>query len=122
MILYHGINKLNLESIEQNGLRPSGLGIVYLSPKPREAFKFGGGELLLEVETGDLKLTAFEDCCDWEVLCWGHIKPSNIKQIYFCDDCNQIFDDNIEFLSHAHSDKECDNLIIHEKSNLFPII
>ena len=117
MKLYHGTHRINLESIEQNGLRPSRIGIVYLSPKPKAAYHFGDDEILLEVETGDIKLTAFEDCSDWEVLCWGYISPENIKQIYFCDICEQIFKDNVEYLSHLHQDIECDNLIIHEKSN-----
>ena len=38
------------------------------------------GDTMLEVETGDLKLTAFDDCRDWEVLCWGEIPASSIKK------------------------------------------
>jgi RNA:NAD 2'-phosphotransferase (TPT1/KptA family) len=77
MILYHYTKKENLESILLNGLRPSELGIVYLTPSPEKLKGFG--DILLEVETGDLKLTCFEDCEDWEVLCWGSIGPEQIK-------------------------------------------
>ena len=77
MILYHWIKKENLESILDTGLRPSGFGIVYLTPR----HEFWHGEVCLEVETGALKLTAFEDCRSWEVLCWGHIPPENIRAL-----------------------------------------
>lgn len=75
MKLYHWTKAENLESILREGLRPSGLGIVYLTPKPENWH----GEVCLEVETGDLRTTAFEDARSWEVLCWGHIPPENIK-------------------------------------------
>lgn len=80
MILYHGTYKKHLVSILKKGLFPSKIGIVYLSPT-KEVIDFfeGDFDVLLEVETGDLKLTAFEDCEEWEVLCWGHIPPKNIK-------------------------------------------
>jgi len=83
MILYHWTKKENLENILNTGLRPNRMGIVYLAPEP-EAWKTREqgeeqGEVCLEVETGDLKLTAFEDCEEWEVFCWGHISPENIK-------------------------------------------
>jgi len=82
MKLYHWTRKENLESILREGLRPSGLGIVYLTPRPEcwKTRKQGQeqGEVCLEVETGDLRLSAFEDCKEWEVLCWGHILPENI--------------------------------------------
>lgn len=59
----------------KNGLLPNRLGIVYLSP-----VRYLESDLItLEVETGDNKLTAFDDCKDWEVLCWGKIPPQNIK-------------------------------------------
>ena len=61
---------------------PNGLGIVYLSPQNNLGF----GDITLEVETGDNKLTAFDDCKKWEVLCWGKIEPFNIR----------IYDDNPE--------------------------
>ena len=79
MKLFHGTKERNLSSVLQVGLFPSRIGIVYLSPKKDEAFKFGGSEILLEVETGNNRLTAFDDCKEWEVLCWGHIPPENIK-------------------------------------------
>ena len=61
----------------KEGLKPNGIGIVYLSPRK----DLGFGDVTLEVETGNNKLTAFDDCKEWEVLCWGKIKPSNIKEI-----------------------------------------
>ena len=57
------------------GLVPNGIGIVYLSPKSDLNF----GNITLEVETENTKLTAFDDCRDWEVLCWGSIEPENIR-------------------------------------------
>lgn len=75
MILYHATGPENVESILCEGLRPNGMGIVYLSPMPMTCF----GSEVLEVETGNLRLTAFDDCKDWEVLCWGHVPPENIK-------------------------------------------
>ncbi len=54
---------------------PNIIGIVYLSPYLQKDY----GEIVLEVETGNNKLTAFEDCREWEVLCWGKILPENIK-------------------------------------------
>ncbi len=77
MKLYHQTSKKNLKSILQNGLIPNGMGIVYLSP----LLGLGFGKITLEVETGNNKLTAFEDCSDWEVLCWGGIAPENIKML-----------------------------------------
>jgi hypothetical protein len=53
------------------------MGIVYLTPDP-EKLK-GSGDVLLEVETEGLKLTCFEDCADWEVLCWGRIPSDRIR-------------------------------------------
>ena len=39
------------------------------------------GSVVLEVETGDLRLTAFEGCEEWEVLCWTKdgIPPGHIR-------------------------------------------
>lgn len=79
MRLYHSTPKENIPSILKKGLMPNRIGIVYLTPSP-DKWK-PDGEVCLIVETGDLKLTAFEDCRDWEVLCWGHIKPENIKLV-----------------------------------------
>ena len=77
MKLYHGTDSKNIDSILREGLRPNNIGIVYLSPKFGQAKRWGN--VILEVETGDLRLTAFEDCTDWEVLCWGRIPPENIR-------------------------------------------
>jgi hypothetical protein len=66
-----------LDSIRREGLRPNGLGIVYLTPDPKVVC----GEVCLEVETGSLRLTAFEGCEDREVLCWGHIPPRQIGEV-----------------------------------------
>ena len=79
MILYHATDHSFIDSILRYGLRPSGIGIVYLSPKPLTSF----GNTILKVETQDLRLTAFDDCTEWEVLCWGHIPPEDI-QIFRC--------------------------------------
>lgn len=81
MKLYHGTQENNLPNIKQVGLIPNGIGIVYLTPQIEVAKRFGDGKTVLEVETGNNKLTAFEDCSDWEVLCWGNIPPENIKEI-----------------------------------------
>ena len=74
MKLYHQTSRKSLSSIAKKGLIPNSLGIVYLAP----LLGFGFGEVTLEVETGNNKLTAFEDCSDWEVLCWGRVPPENI--------------------------------------------
>ncbi len=80
MQLYHGTFKENLPSILATGLKPNGMGIVYLSPDKKVIDLFGGKfDVLLKVETGDTKLTAFDDCKDWEVLCWGAIPPEDIQ-------------------------------------------
>jgi RNA:NAD 2'-phosphotransferase (TPT1/KptA family) len=77
MILYHYTKKESLKSILRDGLKPNRMGIVYLTPDPEKFKNFG--DILLEVETGCLELTCFEDCKNWEVLCWGLIPPKNIK-------------------------------------------
>jgi hypothetical protein len=80
--LYHRTSKENLEGIFKYGLIPNfeGAGFVYLSPKIN-LIEFG--EILLEVETNNIKLTSFEDCRDWEIMCWGRIFPWNIKLIKY---------------------------------------
>lgn len=75
MKLYHWTLKKHLKSILKDGLKGNGFGIIYLTPDPKNKF----GEILLEVETRNIKLTAFDDCRDWERLCWGNIPPSDIK-------------------------------------------
>lgn len=79
MKLYHGTDPKNIDSILCTGLKPNNIGIVYLSPTLEQCGRWGGA--ILEIETGDLKLTAFEGCANWEVLCWGRILPENIKVI-----------------------------------------
>ena len=76
MKLFHRTDGKNVDSILIDGLCPSRIGIVYLSPMD-DLVQFG--DVLLEVETGDHRLTAFDDCDKWEVLCWGHIAPQNIR-------------------------------------------
>lgn len=78
MILFHATSKLAWEKIKVEGLRPSRIGIIYLSPNPKVIDWFGGSEVLLKVETGENKLTAFDDCKEWEVLCWGPIPTDAI--------------------------------------------
>jgi hypothetical protein len=75
MKLFHQTRGEYLTSIVRHGLMPNKMGILYLSPLQ----DIGFGEVTLEVETGDNKLTAFDDCKEWEVLCWGSIPPENIK-------------------------------------------
>ena len=79
MILYHYTAKENLTSILSRGLLPSGMGIIYLTPNPAKIKGFGN--VLLKIDTADLRLTAFDDCKDWEILCWGCIPPQNITLI-----------------------------------------
>jgi hypothetical protein len=79
MILYHTTTAKNAASILKNGLRTNKSGWSYLSPKPDQWP--GHGDTVLEIETGDAKLTAFEDCSEWEVLCWNIISADNI-QVY----------------------------------------
>ena len=83
MKLFHSTKKENLKSILKKGLIPSGLGIVYLAPTLESAYKTEG-RVILEVETGNNKLSSFEDCKDWEILCWGAIPPENIRVVMFC--------------------------------------
>ena len=77
MKLFHQTKKENIKSIMKKGLLPDRIGIVYLSPRNDLNF----GDATLEVETDDNKLTAFDDCKEWEVLCWGKIPAKNIRII-----------------------------------------
>lgn len=77
MKLYHSTNHFNILSIFRDGLLPNEIGIVYLSPGPQRDY----GDVILEVETGANRLTAFDDCREWEVLCWGRIPPRGVKEI-----------------------------------------
>ncbi len=79
MILFHATSRDNLPSILETGLRPSRLGIVYLSPNPELAANFGDAVLEVAVPE-ELSLTAFDDCEEWEVLCWGHIPAECVKE------------------------------------------
>ena len=81
MILYHYTDKSCLDSIMHEGLKPNGMGIIYLTPNLKSCPLFRFGDVLLWVETGNAKLTAFEDCKDWEVLCWNPIPPENITLV-----------------------------------------
>lgn len=78
MRLFHGTTPAAWEQIKEKGLKGNGRGLVYLTPLIEEARCYGG--VVLEVETGGLRLTAFEDCRDWEVLCWGTV-PANQVQL-----------------------------------------
>lgn len=75
MRLFHQTSKENIEDIMKFGLIPNRAGIVYLSPRS----DLGFGDVTIEVETDDNKLTAFDDCKEWEVLCWGKIPPDRIR-------------------------------------------
>lgn len=79
MILYHGTTPEALPGILREGLRPKRKGrCSYLSPKPEAASCFGQGVLLQVDVPKRVPLSAFEDCEDWEVLCWGTVPPSRI--------------------------------------------
>ena len=85
MSLYHGTSQEAWEHIQVEGLRgripksEGGWGLVCLAPTAESASAWG--EVVLEVETGDLRLSAFEDCRDWEVLCWGEIPSEQIRLV-----------------------------------------
>ena len=75
--LFHGTTPSAWKQIKVEGLKANGFGIIYLTPLIEEARCHGG--VVLEVETGNLRLSAFEDCEDWEMLCWGNIPPEQIN-------------------------------------------
>jgi len=77
MILYHGTTKVKARSILKTGLKANKMGIIYLSPTPKLALRWG--DIILRVETGKNKLTSFDGCEEWEVLCWGNIPANNIR-------------------------------------------
>lgn len=77
MKLFHGTTSRAWERIQVEGLKGSGFGIVYLTPLIEEARNHG--DVVLEVETGDLRVTAFEDCEEWERLCWGTIPVEQVR-------------------------------------------
>ena len=78
MKMYHSTPKENIKSIREKGLIPNGMGIVYLSPTLKKVYR-GKDRVILEIETGNNRLSAFEDCKEWEVFCWGKIPPEKIK-------------------------------------------
>ena len=82
MKLYHGTQDWRLINIMKEGLKPNRIGIVYLSPTIKEARCWGDGTVL-EVDTAGYHLTAFDDCKEWEVLCWTQspIPPDKIKEL-----------------------------------------
>lgn len=80
-ILFHRTKSKAVPGILREGLRPNAIGIVYLSPKRDGSRPLQEGETLLAVTIRDQRLTAFEDCADWEVLCWGSIPPEDIRVI-----------------------------------------
>lgn len=83
MTLSHVTLAKNLPSIMRHGLRPSGIGAVYLSPKPEGWRPPKDDEVLLHVETADLPLSAFDDCAEWEVFCWTDtpIPPERLAKV-----------------------------------------
>lgn len=83
MKLYHYTRNSNLKNIFEDGLKPNAMGIVYLCPTLDVASAVIASseyENIIEVETDNLKLTAFDDCKEWEVLCWTD-KPIPVKQL-----------------------------------------
>ena len=80
MKLYHSTPSKNVPSIIERGLVPNKMGIIYLAPTFESVYK-GKGRTILKVETGNNRLSAFDDCKDWEIFCWGNIPPENIEVI-----------------------------------------
>ncbi len=78
MVLSHVTTQDRLPTIVRDGLRPNSMGIVYLSPKPQGWRPLQEGEVLLHVTINGQRLTSFEDCAEWEVLCWGSVPPEDI--------------------------------------------
>ena len=77
--LFHATTPSAWVRIEKEGLKPrTEMGIIYLSPNPIDASNFG--EIVLKVKIREQKLSAFEDCVDWEVLCWDPIPPEDISK------------------------------------------
>jgi len=68
------------DDIEQNDILA---GFLYLTPVKERTKSdiFADYNVLLEIETKNIRLTAFEGCEKWEVLCWGNILSENIKQL-----------------------------------------
>jgi len=86
--LYHYTRNKNLKSIFIEGLKPNKLGVVYLCPTLEEAEKVIASteyENIIEVDVSGYKLTAFDDCREWEILCWANtpIPPDRLMLIQF---------------------------------------
>lgn len=75
--LYHSTKAENIPSILREGLKSNGFGIVYLAPTLESVYK--ENRVILEVNPIGNELSSFEDCMDWEVLCWGKIEADKIK-------------------------------------------
>ena len=88
-MLFHGTTPAAWKHIQVEGLRgripesEGGWGLVYLTPLVEEARCYG--TVVVAVETGDLRLTSFEGCEEWEVLCWGTIPPEQLSVLEVTD-------------------------------------
>ena len=82
MILYHTTLKSNLKSIQKEGLKPSKIGIVYLSEKA-DSWWQGDEYVTFEVDISGCphRLTTFNEPDLDEILCWGNIEPNRLKLI-----------------------------------------
>lgn len=78
LILYHGTDPANLPSILTEGLRTNSGGWLYLTPMIEEARCHGKAVLRVRVPEG-IRLSYFDGCEDWELLCWGPIPPGCIE-------------------------------------------
>ena len=80
MKLYHTTLKENKDSILEKGLRPSKIGIVYLSEKP-DSWWQGDKYITFEVDMESYKgrLTTFNEPDLDEILCWGSIEPNRLR-------------------------------------------
>ena len=82
-ILYHATSQDNIASIMREGLRPTYLGnsIICMSPTLKAAKNFG--EVVIKVDVTGYKLSAFEDCLEWERFCWTKkpISPEKLSLI-----------------------------------------
>ena len=79
MILYHGTDIKNLESILKFGLLPKHqIWCSYLSSEIETCKHYGN--LILEIDVSNLNLTAFPEYLEngEEVLCWDKILPNRI--------------------------------------------
>jgi len=76
--LYHHTKAINLDSILKKGLIRNGIGIVYLTPITTPILF--GNDIVLEIDVRGLRLTAFDDCKNWEILCWDSIEPKRIRR------------------------------------------